>query len=143
MKITRDITTGKLQSAYVEAPFDEGKSALEKARYRIISAEENAKLRVQEGAESYISLNGNWTREGFIYVPKKGIFLTKNSPIMENPTKAIDANREGGMYFINNSQVESSLVDAVRVSKTEIPTNRFADEEMTSYLFGKKKGGFF
>ena len=137
MKITQDVSKGKLQSAYVEAPFDKAKETLEKAGYRIISAEENAGLRVQEGAESGISQNGNWTREGFIYVPKKGIFLTKNSPIMENPTEATNANRQGELYFLNDSQVESSLVNAVKVSKTEIPTNRFADEEITSYLFGK------
>ena len=37
---------GKLESAYVEAPFDKAKKKLESRGYRIISLEENARLRM-------------------------------------------------------------------------------------------------
>ena len=54
---------GKLESAYVEAPFDKALNALKKEKYNLISLEENAKLRMQEGKDAFISQNGNYTRE--------------------------------------------------------------------------------
>lgn len=56
----------------VVALFDEGKERLASNGYRIISLQENARLRMQESAGSYVSQNGNCVREGAIYVPGKG-----------------------------------------------------------------------
>lgn len=137
MEIIQDVNTRKVKSAYVDASFDKGKEALEAKGYSLISAQEQAKLRVQEGVDSFITQNGNWTKEGFVYVPNKGVFLTKNSPIVDNAREATEANRQGNWFYINDAQVESALADSVKVSKGRIPTNRFADDEVTSYLFGK------
>jgi len=73
MEIKVDITKG-MKSAYVAAPFDQAKEALENEGYEMISLEQMAQLRIQEGKDSFVSKNGNWTKEGFLYVPKKGIF---------------------------------------------------------------------
>jgi len=136
-KINVDIKQGKgMKSAYTQAPFDKGKEALENAGYRIISLEENVRLRMQEGEDSLISNNGNWTREGVIYVPKKGIFLSKKSPIMDNTKEATDYDRNERNFYLTNSQVEKALENSVELKKEEIPTNRFKDNKITVYAFG-------
>jgi len=145
MEIIKDIKPRRDNSAYVAAPFDEGKKALEKANYRIISLQENARLRMQEGKSSYISQYGNWTREGIVYVSNKGKFLTKNSPIMTNAKKATDCHRNGEDFYLTDEQVEQALVDSVELSVKSVPTNRFGDCDITVYAFGEdaKKYGEF
>jgi hypothetical protein len=137
MEIIQDVEKGRLHSAYVVGAFDKAKQALESAGYRVILLEEQAGLRVQESTDSSISRRGNWTREGFVYVPSKGAFLTKNSPIMANATEATNCHRSGKDFYLNDEQVEKSLANAVKIGKTEIPTSRFADEALTSFAFGK------
>ena len=137
MEIIQDVKKGRLHSAYVVGAFDKAKQALESAGYRVILLEEQAGLRVKEGTDSSISRRGNWTREGFVYVPSKGAFLTKNSPIMANATEATNCHRSGKDFYLNDEQVEKSLAAAVKIGKTEIPTSRFADEALTSFAFGK------
>jgi len=134
-------------SICVAAPFDEGKAFVESKGYKIISLEENAKLRMQGGKDAFVSRNGNWTREGVIYVPNKGIFLTKNSPIMVNAKEATNCNRYGKEYFLANEQVEEALADSVKISVSQkpIPTNSLGEDAITVYAFGneaKKYGEF-
>ena len=137
MKITQDIQKGKLHSAYAVGAFDKAKEALESKGYRVISLEEQAGLRIQEGANSEVSQRGNWTREGVIYVPTKGTFLTKNSPVMDNAFEATNANRKGNWFNLDDSQVESALADSVKLEAGEVPTNRLAEDERTAFAFGK------
>lgn len=135
-EVNVDIKQREIESAYIVAPFDKGKEALESEGYRIISLEENARLRIQEGEYADISRNGNWTREGVIYVLKKGIFLTKNSPIMDNAKEATDCHRNGNDFYLTDSQVEKALEDSVELKKESIPTNRFKDNKIAVYAFG-------
>ncbi len=135
-KVNIDIIKGKVFSAYAEVPFDEGKEALEREGYRIISLEENARLRMREGKDSFIFKYGNWTREGVIYIPKKGIFLTKNSPVMQNPKEATDCHRRNKEFYLTNERVENALADSVELNEKQVPTNRFGDNEITVYAFG-------
>jgi hypothetical protein len=135
-KINIDVRPRGIASAYVNAPFDEGKQALEKQGYNIISLEENAKLRIQEGKDAYVSRNGNWVKEDVIYVPNKGKFLTRNSPIIENPKKATDCHRKGKDFYLTDEQVEEALADSVLLSLKSVPTNRFGDDDITNYAFG-------
>src|SRR3989344_8024373 len=101
MVIIKDIQQGRLYSAYVNLPFDEGIDALREEKYEIISLEKNAILMMQEGPKADISRYGNWVKEGVIYLPKDGAYLTKNSPILENAFDATNANREGNWFYIN------------------------------------------
>lgn len=137
MEITQDVKKGRLHSAYAVGAFDNAKEALEAKSYKVISLEEQAGLRVQEGADSSVSQRGNWTKEGFIYVPSKGAFLTKDSPIMANAKDATNCHRNCKEFYLNDEQVEKSLADSVKIGKTEIPTSRFADEAITNFAFGK------
>ena len=140
-----DVKPRGIASAYIVAPFDEGKESLAKEGYKIISLQENARLRIQESKEADVSKNGNWVREGAIYVPGKGKFLTKLSPIMTNAKQATDRHRQGHDFYLTDAQVEQSLADSVELSVKSIPTNRFADCDITAYAFGEeaKKYGEF
>jgi len=141
MEIKVDVTRG-MKSAYVGAPFDEAKEALENEGYELISLEQMAQLRIQEGKDSFISQNGNRTREGFLYVPKKGIFLTKKSPIMASAKKATDCHRNNKDFYPTPKQVEKALADSCKVANKEInkeiPTLRLSEEELTAYAFGSQ-----
>lgn len=136
-EIIVDIKPRGITSAYKNASFDKGKEALEKEGYRIISLQENARLRMQEGKDADVSINGNWVREGAIYVPNKGIFLTKDSPIMANAKEATDCHRNRKDFYLTNEQVEKALADSVLLSVKSIPTNKFADNDITAYAFGE------
>ncbi|MBI2106386.1 hypothetical protein HYT57_00220 [Candidatus Woesearchaeota archaeon] len=128
VNLTVDIKPSVTYSAYVEAPFDKAKEELEKAEYTVI--------RMQEGPASFVSRNGNWVREGVIYVPNKGRFLTKNSPIMANAQEATKCHRSNKEFYLTDAQVEESLADSVELSDKAIPTNRFAENPITVYAFG-------
>lgn len=137
MKIIPDVKTGKLHSAYVAGAFDNAKKALEARGYRVISLEEQAGLRIQKGADSSISIRGNWVSEAFVYDSDIGIFLSKKSPIMANAEDATNCHRNNNDFYLNDEQVEESLADSVKVINTRIPTKRFGDETITNFAFGK------
>lgn len=126
----------KIISDIYEAPFDKAKKAIELRGYEIISLEDNARLRIQEGKDSSASQDGNRTREGVIYVPNEGVFLTKNSPIMDNAEEATACHRNLEEFYLNDEQVEKSLMDAINISTKRIPANRLKDDEITVYVFG-------
>lgn len=136
MEIQVDVKPTGIESAIAYAPFDKAKEALENKGYRIISLEENAGLRMQQGKDHSVSKNGNWTREGVLYLPDKRIMLTKNSPIMVNAKRATQAHRSGNEYFLTEEQIEQALIDSVKLSGESIPTNRFKDNEVTNFAFG-------
>lgn len=140
--INVDIKPTGTESAYIEAPFDVAKQDLEANGYKIISLRDNALLRIQQGKDSYISRNGNWTREGFVYTPKKGIFLVRNSPIIDNAKQATDYHRKGQEFYLTQDQVEESLKDSVKIDRKEIPTKRFNDDAITAFAFGDVAGQY-
>lgn len=136
MEVNIDIKKpGALVSAYVESPFDEGKEVLEKERYKIISLRDNAMLRIQEGKDSFVSKNGNYTIEDLIYTPQKGIYLTKKPSIMQNAKEATEGHRNGKEYYLTSNQLEEALSDSILMPNKAIPTNRFKEEELTVYAF--------
>ena len=137
MKIIQDIQPRGMYSAYVGAPFDKAKQDLESKGYSIISLEQNARLRMQEGKDSFVSRNGNWTREAFLYNPETNLwYLTKKSPIMDFPVEAVQAHREGREYLLTNEQVQRALENSVEVKDREIPTDRFGEDPLAVYAFG-------
>jgi hypothetical protein len=92
---------------------------------------------MQEGANADICRTGNWTREGVVYVPEKGIFLTKKSPIMNSAKEATECHRNGEEYTLTPEQVEEALSDSVKLFSKLIPTKRFGENVITNYTFGK------
>ena len=136
LEINVDVKPRGIASAYVDAPFDKGKEALESHGYNVISLEQNARLRMQEGKDFYVSRNGNWVREGVICVPKKGKFLTKVSPIMTKPKEATNCQRNGRNFYLTDEQVKQALENSVLLSANSVPTNRFGECDTTVYAFG-------
>lgn len=141
VNLIQDVTNGELRSAYVGAPFNEGKELLESNGYKIISLEENAKLRMQEGAKAYISRNGNRVQEDFIYIKGKGVYLSKYSPICENAEQVTNCHSNNKEFYLTDEQVEKSLANSILISRNaknfEIPTNDFKNNEIANYAFGK------
>ncbi|OGJ13373.1 hypothetical protein A3K82_00595 [Candidatus Pacearchaeota archaeon RBG_19FT_COMBO_34_9] len=138
MALIKDIQPRGIASAYSkDKPFDEGKAELEQDGYHVISLEENARLRIQEGKDSYVSQNGNWVKEGFLYIPRKGKFLTKTSPIIVNSVEATKAHRSGNEFYLTDEQVEQGLADSLKLKDRgfSVPTKRFGDDELTVYAF--------
>src|SRR4030065_585831 len=138
MALIKDIQPRGIASAYSkDKPFDEGKAELEQDGYHVISLEENARLRIQEGKDSYVSQNGNWVKEGFLYIPRKGKFLTKTSLIIVHSEEATKAHRSGNQFYLTDEQVEQGLADSLKLKDRgfSVPTKRFGDDELTVYAF--------
>jgi hypothetical protein len=139
--LMQDVTKGKLHSAYTIGRFDNSKSMLESNGYSVSSLEELAGLRIQEGIDAPVSTIGARTREAIVYVPKKGIFLTKKSPIMANPDK-ISYICFDNKFYLTNEEIEFSLEDALRIDNIKprcvnVLTSDFGNHPLTSYVFGR------
>jgi hypothetical protein len=84
---------------------------------------------------------GSYAKEGFLYVPQKGIFLVRNSSILTNAKEATACHRKGNEFYLTQEQVESSLADSKNYVQfkdvSSIPTNRFAEDERTAFAFGE------
>ncbi|HLC87208.1 MAG TPA: hypothetical protein VJH65_02960 [Candidatus Nanoarchaeia archaeon] len=150
MEINEDISEKEYKSAYIRnTAFDTAQKALEGKKYRIISLRENAILRINQ-KDSDVSRTGNLVREGVIFVPKDGIYFTKNSPLLISAEEVVNAYRDNKEYYLSENQLEKALEkeNSIKVSSNEseiIPTNRFGEEELTTWAFGpiaKKYGEF-
>jgi hypothetical protein len=126
-------------SGYVERPFDEAKAELESQGYQIISLEQFARLRRERGRDSHVARYGAYTREGFLYVPQKGIFLVRNSPIMQNVKEATQCHKEDREFYLTEEQIEEALEDSVQFKYCKaISTKRFGEDERTVFAFGNE-----
>lgn len=147
IQLVNDIKPTGVTSSYVNAPFDEAKTFLENLGYRIITAQENAGLRIQFGKNAEVSIKGNYVKEGSLYIPKKGRFITRGSLVMASPKDATEAHRKGSEFYVEPEQAELVLADSVAVSHDirPIPTNRFGEDAITVFVFGdiaRKYGEF-
>lgn len=131
-----EIKSAKLESTIIYAEFDKALEILSSINYEFISLLQIAQLRMSYGKEHYFSKNENIVREAVLYIPKKGIFLTKNSPIINNAKEAVQINKNGNEYFLTGRQVEQALTNSVKLLGKSIPTNRFKDNEITNFAFG-------
>lgn len=147
IKNEQDIVTEEIQLCYSEAPFDKAKKSLEELGYDIISLEENARARIYKHLNSDICRYANYTKEGFVHIPKKGIYLVKDSPILNEPQKATENHRKMQEYFLTNEQSSMALENSVQIPSDpySIPANRFGEDKITNFCFGdvaKKYGEF-
>ena len=134
---------GGTSLAYVLGPFDISKKTLELRSYKIITLEEMAELRIKSGAKGPASLLNSSVKEGTVYVSGRGLFLTKSSPIMDSPEKAV----RGGDDFkwATKEQIESALGNSIKIQNqskgqdygTGIPFERLGENQITNFMFGK------
>ena len=126
LNINIDVTSGRVLSGYVEAPFFHAQETLKEWGFGAISLKKNAQLRMQEGKDAYISENGNWVREGVIYLPsKRERFLVRESPLLK------------GDFSVSGEQLEKALADSVKITGRGIPTREFGENEVTDFAFGE------
>ncbi len=140
VKLVKDVKKGRIKSAYVFAYFDIAKFKLEANNYKIISVEQNAELRIQEGKDASVSTKGNRTREGFIWVPKEdSLYFTFNSLIMDSPSEATRENRKGRQFYIKDKQKAKALLKSVKINynKESVPVKELHNDEVTAQIFGK------
>jgi len=138
MAIIQEINPSEADVGYVSRPFNEALAEFEAYGYHIVSSEELAKLRITHGKDSNVTNYGSYVKEGFLYVPEKGIFLVRNSPIIANAKQATQGHRKGQEFYLTNKQVEETLVNSVQFKDSSaIPTNRFADDARTAFAFGE------
>jgi|TARA_Y100000310_G_scaffold340166_1_gene435026 hypothetical protein len=134
-ELKEDVKPSRISSAYIDAPFDVAKAELEKSGYRIISLEESANLRVER--RTYGDPD-SWVKEGMLYVPNKGVYITKNSPIIKYPEIATQYHRTGSDYNLTEEEVKHALEDSIQIFpyNTSVPTDRFGQDVLALYLFG-------
>ncbi len=131
-----------LESAYMfRGGFGQVKAKLESEGYKIISLEEEAKLRMQEGVYSSISSFCELTREACVIIPNKGVYLTKNSPIMDDAKKATRRGKKNYLFGLTDKQVSKAIETGISINLQDdyykIPTNKFGEDVLTDFAFGK------
>src|SRR3989344_1655580 len=125
-------------AVYVQLPFDLARKELTDNHYRIISLEENARLRIEGGQKSQASRHGNWTREGVLHIPGEGIYLTKNSPVLKYSEEAVKAHGREQEFELSRKQIGEYLDGSMKIKrKGSIPTNKFGEDGFTVFIFGK------
>jgi hypothetical protein len=114
----------------VKNTFDLAKAELDRKGCRMISLEDYANLNLIQTSR---------TLENFIYVPGIGVYLSKYSPILEDPKKATDSHRHNGQgeFYLSKDQVFKSLKTARMIVNRKIPTDQLGVYPETSYMFGK------
>lgn len=134
-------------------PFFYGKELLKQENHHIISLQELAKLRMQEGLDSIVCKKQFWVSEGVVYIDKQGVFLTKQSPLM-NPTdeaiKNIMPYGEKSLYGLNDEEIEIALTDSIKLAdlpngirfhesecSSSIPVDTFGENPITNFIFGE------
>ena len=137
-EIQVDIRPTGIESAIVYAPFDNALETLIEQCYEVISLPQNALLRIQQGKDANISRNGNWTREGILYIPREKPKLIRNSPILESATQATEAHRNGKEFYPTREQIKSALTNSIDfpTENIEIPTDRFGSDALAVFAFG-------
>lgn len=122
---------------------DELLNFIELENYRMISLEENALLRAYHPNWSkYNSIQeGNTTKECFIYVPNKGTFLSKHEHFPSFELEIIKSPDQYKRFFFKHSifdnPLKNALKDSIKIEETDIPTNRFGEDKVTDYIFGR------
>jgi|SRR3989344_356160 len=141
MALVQDIRPTGIYSPYVvNEPFDQSKKTLEDTGCEIITLEQNAGLRVQQGPKALVSRMGNYVAEGGLHMPDYQCLLVKNNPIMQSPVEATYTQRMGGDFYLTDEQIEWALSGAyvnLRKGKNYIPVEAFKEDERTVFMFGK------
>lgn len=118
--------------------FDKGKKQLESRGFEICSLKELAIMRIYLGKKAIISKFPIWSREGFLYIPKKGKFLTKKSPAIDYPEEIVQSQKNEGDFYLTESQIEKALSDSIKLPDGDfsIPAKRLGEDAISDYVFG-------
>ena len=138
---------------YVNAPFDQAYEAIRDANGTLASSRDVARARIHPGARHSVSQYGSWVKEGFIYTAKQNPLFVLESPLVDaqRARDATSAHRSGKDFYLDDKTAKMYLdqldEDAQKAPEARrvirfgtnqnhnIPTNRFADDEVTRFLF--------
>jgi hypothetical protein len=141
VEIVQDVESGKLHSAHAAGRFDKAVEALTTEGYRIISLEELAGLRVQEGIKSSVSGVPCMTRECIIHWVDK-IVLAKDSPFLmgadlEEYNKCYREKQIASFWEQNMEVIGRAMKQSIRMPEEAVMTRIFGYEDFTKFAFGK------
>lgn len=145
-KIKIDSRTSELESGVAYTSFDKALAKLKRNSFEVISLPQNAELRIKEGKNAYVFTNGNYVREAEISIPNKGIYLVRNSPLLqlELSKEAVKAHRQEEEYSIESSLAKEYSDKASDAPEAEvfhltdleaIKTNKFDTDKRALWLF--------
>jgi len=131
-------------------------SYLESEEYEVITGERLASLRIQEGSESNVYKRHQLVREAALFLPGEKPRVIRSPPYLESISKlksAMETNKlkflkdNGGNYIRSlpfrvgeiiptEEEISAALPGSAMFPHKKIPTDRFGDEEITTWLFG-------
>jgi hypothetical protein len=129
---------GELTTAISFGVFEELVPQFSLRGFKLISLEENAWLRISRGKYSPECWTGNFLREGFMYIPGRGAYLIRHSPINDNLKTSRMANSLGSEYHVTLKESERHLKNAVQIpyDLKEIKVSDFETNSITQFAFG-------
>jgi len=142
----------RVRSAFVGRPLDMALDVLKAHGYDPISAEEDAWARFYSiyfhRQDSRISLGNmkeaHFTKEAFLYRPKRSALLLRRSPMIECAGEAVMAHAAGSEFFPTEEQLERCMEGAMEIHNDgpvlKIPVERLQEDRIAAWAFGKQSG---
>lgn len=127
---------GNIGVICLREPFDSALNKIKIMKYKPISLQDEASIRINEGIDSFMCQNNHRVSEAFVYMPDKKVYLSKYSPILEKPKDATDCHRKGIEFYLENGMLEYALRNSVEIKSKDIPTKEFDSYEETKFAFG-------
>ncbi len=144
-----DIRPSRATSGVVSTPFDDALEELKRNNFELIPLSQNAELRFLQGTSSHISLTGNYVKEGVMSIPNKGIYLLRNSPLLqlELAKEAVISHRSREEYFFSEKSTKQYFEKISESQESEvfplvnleaINTDKFNIDKRALWLFGNQ-----
>jgi len=141
-KIQDIMPTGAESHVWVGS-YDKAKKQMESEGFTEIDLAKNARLRIQQGKDAYVSRNGNLTSADILILPSGKPRLTRSSIISAFPAEATQTSRTGEFYVDSpelKEAYEKALEDSVEIDTTAIVAKKFGKSKVASYAFGTSYG---
>lgn len=156
-KLVVDFEYKNIVSAIVAAPYNEGKEILESKGYREITLEENAFIRSVSNPKKRkesVWVEGNRVKENCLYIPRKGIYLSKYCFPKDFPDKITMCHKDHEEFYLdeengfNKDKIQEILNYSIRLvkdnkrDKLEVSIGDIGSDKRTQFAFGKSAGDY-
>lgn len=132
----------------VRDDFDEAVNTLKEDGFRVMSLEEAARIKC---SNPYLPAEGNKcpenfiVKEGAVYVPNKGSYIVRKSPLLYFPHKATKTHQnlsEEGFrknFYVSDNLLQEVLSDSIKISNLEgeINSKSLNESEIARFCFGE------
>ena len=151
---------------YSEDIFNKSLRKLQKSNARLMSINEVALARIQIPPYHLLNLTGTYVSEGIVAIPRVGIIVTNESPILQFPEEATASHERGSEFFLDSFLNKKNIEKYIDLAKLNmdsffladwreipedsntilsLPVEKLGDDEKTEKLFkgeAKKYGEF-